>query len=180
MKKIFLAMAVVLGLTFSSHAWAIPVYSVNGFKCSKVGVTVTCKGPIPGGDDSLTVTGHGLVYVTMDVHQGGHPTRYTYFSDTGCLVGYTFGMDGKVINAVAVHRNGTKGSFDVKEENYDPMVSFCEQDLPNSPTPVADTQSPQSSTVAKKSPTSAPAPAPAAKPAVKSAAKPAAKPAPKK
>jgi hypothetical protein len=138
MKKFFLSFGFLSLVYFSPKiATALPVYSTNGFVCGRVGVTVTCKGPIPGGKDSVTATGHNLVYVTMDVIQNGAPTRYTYFSDTGCLVGYTFGSEGKPIAAVAVHRNGTKGSFDIKNDSYDPMIQYCEQELPGSPQPVA-------------------------------------------
>jgi len=160
MKKIF-GFAVLAGLLLGpSAAWALPVFSVNGFSCSKLGVSVTCKGPIPGGKDSLTATGHNLVYLTMDVFQGGLPTRYTYFSDTGCLVGYTFGTEGKPISAVAVHRSGQKASFDIKNENYDQMIAYCERELPGSPKPIGVTAAPAA-------PAPKPATAPPAAPAVK-------------
>ena len=146
------------------RVWAVPVYSVNGFTCKKVGVTVSCKGPIPGGKDSVNATGHNLVYITMDVQQNGSPTRYSYFSDTGCLVGYTFGSDGKAISAVAVHRSGQKGSFDIKDENYDQMTAFCEKELPNSPKAVSDTTAPKVSAPVAPAPAK---PASPAKPAVK-------------
>src|SRR4029453_12285979 len=115
--------------------------------------------------------GHNLVYLTMDVTQNGFPTRYTYFSDTGCLVGYTFGTEGKPISAVAVHRNGQKASFDIKNDNYDQMVAYCERELPGSPKPigVAGASAPAPSTAAKPAtvpPTpdvAKPAPAPAVK-----------------
>jgi hypothetical protein len=166
MKKIFLFLMMLVLVCFSikSMAAVLPVYSTNGFVCQKVGVSVTCKGPIPGGKDSVTATGHNLVYLTMDVVQGGSPTRYTYFSDTGCLVGYTFGEQGKPIAAVAVHRNGTKGSFDIKNDNYDSMIQYCEQELPGSPQPVAGGVLQKPKEVAKN-------PAPAKPTAVKPAQK---------
>src|SRR5262245_27036354 len=101
-KVIFASLLLILG-ALPREAWSLATYSVNGFICQKSGFSVTCKGPIPGNDskDAITATGHGLVYISMDVTQGGVPTRYTYFSDTGCLVGYTFGTEGKVVNAVA-------------------------------------------------------------------------------
>jgi hypothetical protein len=165
-KVIFVSLILTLG-AISSEAWSLAVYSVNGFVCQKSGFSVTCKGPIPGNDshDAITATGHGLVYISMDVTQGGVPTRYTYFSDTGCLVGYTFGTEGKVVNAVAVHRNGSKASFPIDNDNYDQMVTWCEQELPNSPRPLADTFTPKSAQAAPApaksvaaTPTSAPAP----------------------
>jgi hypothetical protein len=165
--KRFLGMLFILSLFGSAEtAWALPVYSVNGFNCSRLGMTVTCKGPIPGGKDSLTATGHNLVYLTMDVYQNGFPTRYTYFSDTGCLVGYTFGTEGKPVSAVAVHRNGQKASFDIQNENYDQMIAYCERELPGSPRPVAGVGP---SAPASSSTTSKPkaAPAPKATPAAK-------------
>ena len=152
--KRFLVHTVFMGIFgLSVAAEALPVYSVNGFNCNRLGVTVTCKGPIPGGKDSMTATGHNLIYLTMDVYQNGLPTRYTYFSDTGCLVGYTFGMEGKPVSAVAVHRNGQKASFDIQNENYDQMIAYCERELPGSPKPIAGVgpSAPASSPPAAKS-----------------------------
>jgi hypothetical protein len=163
MKKIFFTLLILILGALSRDAWSLATYSVNGFVCQKSGYSVTCKGPIPGNDsrDAITATGHGLVYISMDVTQGGVPTRYTYFSDTGCLVGYTFGTEGKVVNAVAVHRNGTKASFPIQNDNYDQMVTWCEQELPNSPKPMIDTMNPKAAQITPTPPKPAPASAPA-------------------
>ena len=126
-KKIFLGTLGFLALAFiSSQAHAdVPVYSANGFVCGKEGVTVTCKGPIPGSKDSITATGHNLVYVTINSHQEGVPTRYTYFSDTGCMIGYTFNAAGQPIAAVANHRSGAKETFDFGDGKYEKVIQFC-------------------------------------------------------
>src|SRR4029453_15730723 len=123
MKKLFIFILFAGFLLAGKTALALnpPVYSRNGFNGTKRGRKDPCKGPIPGGKDSLTGTGHNLVYLTMDVYQNGFPTRYTYLSDTGCLVGYPFGTEGKPVSAVALHRNGQKASFDIKNDNYDQM-----------------------------------------------------------
>ena len=111
------------------YAANVPVYSANGFMCAKSGISVTCKGPIPGGTSSITGTGHNLVYLTVDLLQEGQPIRYTYFSDTGCLIGYTLGPDGSAIAVVARHRTGEKGTFSVQGDNYDGVIQFCERRL---------------------------------------------------
>ena len=158
------------------HAAGIPVYSANGFTCGRMGVTVTCKGPLPGSQarDTATATGHNLVYLTVDTIDNGQPLRYTYFSDTGCLVGYSFGADGKPVGVVARHRSGSKANFQVQNENYDEVISYCEQNLPNSPAPVSGYDSPGVKSKPAPVPTSA-APAKPASVAVKptSPAKPA-------
>src|SRR4029453_1569586 len=165
MKKlfIFILFGGLLLAGKTALALTLPVYSVNGFSCTKLGVTVTCKGPIPGGKDSLTGTGHNLVYLTMAVFQNGFPTgsptRYTYFSDTGCLVGYTFGTEGKPVSAVAVHRNGQKASFDIKNDNYDQMIAYCEKELPGSPKPMGSAGGPTPAPAPAKPAAAAPAPA---------------------
>ncbi|MCE9624917.1 MAG: hypothetical protein K8R69_05610 [Deltaproteobacteria bacterium] len=109
---------------------ATPVFSANGFVCGKEGVTVTCKGSLPNGKDTVTSTGHDLVYLTMNTHQEGVPTRYTYFSDTGCLIGYTFGAGGQPVAAVASHRNGVKQTFSFEDGKYEKIIQFCMQDAP--------------------------------------------------
>lgn len=109
-----------------SVAWAdIPVISANGYICGKTGQTVTCKGPLPNGKDTITGTGHNVIYLTINTTTDGAPTRYTYFSDTGCLVGYTFNAGGQPIAAVAAHRNGSKKTFDFGEGKYEPLIEFC-------------------------------------------------------
>ncbi|GEM_PF-3534717 len=163
MKILFPFFLFFLFLTFKVHAASIPVYSANGFACGRMGVTVTCKGPLPGSaaKDSITATGHNLVYLTVDTQENGQPLRYTYFSDTGCLVGYTFGMDGKPAGVVARHRSGSKANFQIQNENYDSVVAYCEQNLPGSPNPITGFDAP-----GMKSTPSIPAAVPA-KPAAK-------------
>jgi len=154
MRKIFISVFVLFCFFNSAHAAGVPVYSANGFKCAKSGVSVTCKGPIPGGTSTITGTGHNLVYLTVDMLQDGQPIRYTYFSDTGCLLGYTLGPDGNAIAVVARHRTGEKGTFSVQGDNYDGVIQFCERRLGFETQP------------APASPNSKPAPAkPAAAPA---------------
>ncbi|MDX1387280.1 MAG: hypothetical protein R3257_06785 [bacterium] len=109
-----------------------PVFSANGFLCGKKGLTVTCKGPIPGRSDTVTGTGHDIVYLTVNTRTAGAPARYTYFSDTGCLIGYTFNAAGNPLAAVASHRSGAKKNFKFTEQNYDALIEFCasQQDGP--------------------------------------------------
>lgn len=163
MKKIIFGLF-ALGLCSSSLQAAsnIPLYSANGFTCGRMGLTVTCKGPLPGdkAQDTVTATGHNLVYVTVDTVDNGQPLRYTYFSDTGCLVGYSFGADGKAVGVVARHRSGSKANFQIQNDNYDQVIAYCEQNLPNSPAPVTGYDAP-----GVKSKPAAPSAAPTAAPA---------------
>ncbi len=168
MKILFLLFFFVFLLSFNVQAAGIPVYSANGFTCGRMGLTVTCKGPLPGAQakDTVTATGHSLVYVTVDTIDAGQPLRYTYFSDTGCLVGYSFGADSKAVGVVARHRNGSKANFLVQNDNYDPVITYCEQNLEGSPAPVTGYDSP-----GVKSKAEAPTVAPTAVPATVAPAK---------
>ncbi|HCU23690.1 MAG TPA: hypothetical protein DF383_01635 [Deltaproteobacteria bacterium] len=131
MKKVLFALS-ILAMSAATAAQAVtPVFSANGFICGKEGVTVTCKGGMPqGGRDTVTSTGHDLVYMTINTFQEGVPTRYTYFSDTGCLVGYTFGAGGQPVAAVASHRNGVKQTFSFEDGKYEKIIQFCAQENP--------------------------------------------------
>lgn len=125
----------VFSMGWLGHARAegeTPVFSANGFICGKKGLTVTCKGPIPGRNDTVTGTGHDIVYLTVNTRTAGAPARYTYFSDTGCLVGYTFNAAGNPFEAVASHRSGKKKDFKFTEDNYEALIEFCasRQDSP--------------------------------------------------
>lgn len=119
-----------LTLVFAGSVGATPVISANGFICGKKGVTVTCKGPIPGRSDTVTGTGHNIIYLTVNTITEGQPTRFTYFSDTGCLIGYTFNAAGNPIAAVASHRNGVKKTFDFGDGKYDAVIDYCAADNP--------------------------------------------------
>lgn len=183
MKKIILALFTLLVSSSTLHAAGtnVPLYSANGFTCGRMGVTVTCKGPLPGSNaqDTVTATGHNLVYITVDTIDNGQALRYTYFSDTGCLVGYSFNTDGKAIGVVARHRNNGKANFQIQNDNYDSVISYCEQNLEGSPMPITGFDAPGvKSKPEAATPTVAPAKAatPAAKPAVKPAAPAATKP----
>lgn len=144
MKKILPLFLLLIFLPSESHAAAIPVFSANGFTCGRMGVTVTCKGPLPGGQakDTVTATGHNLIYVTVDTLDNGRSLRYSYFSDTGCLVGYSFGADSKAVGVVARHRNGSKANFQIQNDNYDTVISYCEQNLVGSPAPISGYDAP--------------------------------------
>ncbi len=170
MKKIIPFFFLLLLFPLSLHAAGIPVYSANGFTCGRMGLTVTCKGPLPGSQahDTVTSTGHNLVYLTVDTIDNGQPLRYTYFSDTGCLVGYSFGADGKPVGVVARHRNGSKANFQVQNDNYDTVISYCEQNLEGSPAPVGGYDAPGVKSAPALPPISA---SPAAKPAAASSQK---------
>ena len=124
MKKISIGV-----LFLASFALCLPVqasvYSANGFICGTKGATVTCKGPIPGGTDTVTGTGHNIVYLTVNTKTAGQPTRFTYFSDTGCLIGYTFNAAGNPTVAVASHRNGSKKQFQFGQGKYDAIIDYC-------------------------------------------------------
>lgn len=129
MKKTSLLLAALFTASLASAAQAAtPVFSANGFVCGKEGVTVTCKGGLPNGKDTVTGTGHDLVYLTINTQQEGVPTRYTYFSDTGCLIGYTFGAGGQPVAAVAAHRSGAKQTFSFEDGKYDKIVNYCVQE----------------------------------------------------
>jgi len=166
MKKILCAISLMALAAISTSAYAVPpVFSANGFICGKEGNTVTCKGNLPNGKDTVTGTGHDLVYLTINTHQEGVPTRYTYFSDTGCLIGYTFGAAGQPVAAVASHRNGVKGTFSFEDGKYEKIVQFCMQENPTSGSstasaPAAAPAAAQPVTTAQKE--AAPAKAPAA------------------
>ncbi|MCB1213902.1 MAG: hypothetical protein KDK66_00365 [Deltaproteobacteria bacterium] len=127
----------LLMLPFSLKA--APVYSANGFICGGQGKTVTCKGPIPGRpDESMTATGHNVVYMTINTKLNGAMVRYTYFSDTGCLVGYTFNAAGEPALAVAYHRESTeahpkKKTFDFSKNQYESLAKFCEEPFNKNP-----------------------------------------------
>ena len=131
MRKISILTA-VLAAAFAATAQAAtaPVFSANGFICGKEGSTVTCKGSLPNGKGTITGTGHDLVYLTINTTQEGVPTRYTYFSDTGCLIGYTFGAGGQPIAAVAAHRSGAKQTFGFEDGKYEKIVQYCVQEKP--------------------------------------------------
>jgi len=131
MRKIFFALGLATTLSSLPALADLPVFSANGFICGKEGVTVTCKGPIPGGKDTVTGTGHNLVYLTVNTQTQGVPTRYTYFSDTGCLIGYTFNSTGQPVEAVASHRKGVKQTFSFGDGKYDKIIDFCVQENPN-------------------------------------------------
>lgn len=165
MKKILPLFFLFLFSSFNLHAANITVYSANGFTCGRMGLTVTCKGPLPGSQakDTVTGTGHSLIYLTVDTLDNGQALRYTYFSDTGCLVGYSFGADSKVVGVVARHRNGNKANFQVQNDNYDPVISYCEQNLEGSPAPVTGYDAPGVKS-APATPTVSSPPKPAAKP----------------
>lgn len=107
-----------------------PVFSANGFVCGKEGNNVTCKGPMPNGKDTITGSGHDLVYLTVNTYKDGAPARFTYFSDTGCLVGYTFNAAGQPIAAVVSHRKGAKQTFTFEDGKYEKIVQFCVQENP--------------------------------------------------
>ena len=182
MKKIILGVfALLLSSSTLQAAGNIPLYSANGFTCGRMGVTVTCKGPLPGdkAQDTVTVTGHELVYITVDTIDNGQAFRYTYFSDTGCLVGYSFGADGKTVGVVARHRNNNKANFQVQNDNYDPVIAYCEQNLEGSPAPVTGYDAPGVKSRPAASVNAAPTAAPTASPAKPAAStpKPAVKPA---
>ena len=158
MKKLSLGLLSLATLGFAAQASAqnIPVFSANGFLCGKEGQTVTCKGPVPNGKDTMTATGHDLVYLTINSKQEGAPVRYTYFSDTGCLIGYTFNAAGQPAAAVASHRKGAKQTFNFQSTaDYDKVIAFCVADAPGTSTASA----PSAGSSAK------PATAPAMKPA---------------
>jgi hypothetical protein len=126
MNKIIFIVLLILGFFPARLALAdIPVYSANGYICGKTGSTVTCKGPLPNGKDTITGTGHSLIYLTVNTITEGAPARYTYFSDTGCLVGYTFNAAGQPVAAVASHRGGAKKTFEFGEGKYEPLIEFC-------------------------------------------------------
>ncbi len=129
MKILILFLGFFISTGFGLQAWAdAPVFSANGFVCGKKGVTVTCKGPLTNGKDTITGTGHNVIYLTVNTVTAGAPTRYTYFSDTGCLVGYTFNAAGNPVAAVASHRSGAKKNFDFGEGKYEPLLNFCADD----------------------------------------------------
>lgn len=170
MKHTFIALAfAALVLAAAPASAATPVFSANGFVCGKEGVTVTCKGGLPNGKDTITGTGHNLVYLTINTFQEGVPTRYTYFSDTGCLIGYTFGAGGQPVAAVASHRSGTKSTFSFEDGKYEKIVQFCMSENPVASSPAGAKPAAQPVTTAQKD--AAPAAKPAAAPAKKPAAK---------
>jgi hypothetical protein len=126
MRKIIFLIFLIIGILPAHLVFAdTPVYSANGYVCGKTGQTVTCKGPHPNGKDTITGTGHNLIYLTVNTTTEGAPVRYTYFSDTGCLVGYTFNAGGQPVAAVAAHRGGAKKNFDFGEGKYEPLIEFC-------------------------------------------------------
>ena len=170
MKKMLPLLSFVALTSWSLFAAAAtPVYSANGFLCGKEGSTVTCKGNLPNGKDTVTGTGHDLIYLTINTHQEGVPTRYTYFSDTGCLIGYTFGASGQPIAAVAAHRNGAKQTFSFEDGKYEKIVDFCMQENPaggkTAAAPAAAGAKPEVTTAAKEAPPAKPAEAAPSKPA---------------
>ncbi len=160
MKKLLFSLSLTLVSSYSVAAWSdVPVFSANGFVCGREGVTVTCKGPVPNGRDTITGTGHNLVYLTVNTSQEGVATRYTYFSDTGCLIGYTFNAAGKPDAAVAAHRKGAKRNFEFGDGKYDKIIDFCVSESPtgeatgvkSSTAPAAKTP-PPAATAAKTQP----------------------------
>ncbi len=130
MKKIFVSVFFLAIFLIASQAWSdTPVFSANGFVCGKEGVTVSCKGPLPDGKGSVTGTGHEVIYLSVNTSQQGALARYTYFSDTGCLIGFTFNLQGKPFAAVASDRNGQKKQFNFEDGKYEKVIEYCSQGL---------------------------------------------------
>lgn len=125
LKNYLVIFSILVLVLIAAPAFSASVYSANGFVCGKEGSTVTCKGPIPGGSDTVTGTGHNIVYLTVNTTTAGQPARYTYFSDTGCLIGYTFNAAGHPVAAVARHRSGEKETFNFGDGKYEKVIEFC-------------------------------------------------------
>ena len=150
MKNMLCALSLAALIFTAVPAWAAtPVYSANGFVCGKEGVTVTCKGGLPNGKDTITGTGHNLVYLTINTTSAGAPTRFPYFSDTGCLIGYTFGAGGQPVAAVAAHRSGVKSTFTFDDGKYEKIVQYCMQDNPGAAAQASATAKQPAATPAK-------------------------------
>jgi len=131
MKKLIGLLSLLVLFGYGAQAMAnTPVFSANGFTCGKKGITVTCKGPAPNGKDMITGTGHDLVYLTINTITEGAPSRFTYFSDTGCLIGYAFNAAGNPIKAVASHRDNVTQTFEFGEGKYDAVIEFCSSTAP--------------------------------------------------
>ncbi|MCP5467716.1 MAG: hypothetical protein H7A32_00415 [Deltaproteobacteria bacterium] len=129
MKNILKILCAFLFLGSSFSLYAQPVISANGFQCGKENNLVTCKGPLPNGKDSIMGSGKDVVYLTINTDVGGVPSRYSYFSDTGCMVGYTFSAAGKPAMAVASHRSGEKRKIDLNKEGFEEVSRFCSSEI---------------------------------------------------
>ncbi len=136
MKHFIIGLISVLFLGTSFSAYTQSVVSANGFQCGKENDLVTCKGPLPNGKDSIMGSGKDVVYLTINTNVGGVPSRYSYFSDTGCMVGYTFNAAGNPAMAVASHRSGEKKKIDLGKQGIETVSQFCA----SNPSAAASTQ----------------------------------------
>jgi len=112
MKRAVVAGAVVLALCafltpVEVHAQKLPVYSANGFKCSKTPLSgssmdlITCEGSFPKDDGNLSASGYASVSLTYG--KGGNV--YSYSSLTGCL------MKATATSTAATNRKGKTQTF---------------------------------------------------------------------
>ena len=110
---------IALALSFPGLAIAagnFPVNSANGFTCSQNDELVTCRGTFPGQSQPvIESTGYNVVWVRAD-YPG---TRYTYYSDSGCLCTAAFGSGGKVSKQECTSKGGQTKSFKGDKSSFD-------------------------------------------------------------
>ena len=93
-----------------------PIISANGFSCSQAEGMVSCRGSFPSQPSpTIEATGYNVVWI-----RGDYPgSRYTYYSDSGCLCAAEFDQDGKVRTQECTARLGNKKSFKGGKSTYD-------------------------------------------------------------
>ncbi len=90
-----------------ADAQKLPVYSANGFKCSKTPLQgsdmnlITCEGSFPRDDANLSASGYASVSLTY----GKDGKVYSYSSLTGCL------MSATATSTAATNRKGKTQTF---------------------------------------------------------------------
>jgi hypothetical protein len=95
-------------LVASSLARAANVFSANGFNCTataaKNGTIVDCDGVFPGVAGLFGATGYELTHIE---YSPDNKNKYSYMSDTGCLI-----MTAADNKSVAIDRSKNKSNFD--------------------------------------------------------------------
>ncbi len=115
-------------LFFPLRVWAAPI-SANGFECLSVKGGVRCEGKFPGSETLVQKEGPSPVHISADVKGETAPVHYAYFSETGCLIGYTLNNEGKREGAAVIHRSGEKKTFVVKKNGYRKIIDFCRKEI---------------------------------------------------
>ncbi|MCE9624331.1 MAG: hypothetical protein K8R69_02585 [Deltaproteobacteria bacterium] len=119
MRTLFCSLFFVLCSVFVNPARGeenYPIISANGFSCSQAEGMVSCRGSFPSQPNPvIEATGYNVVWI-----RGDYPgSRYTYYSDSGCLCAAEFESNGKVRTQECTSRLGNQKSFKGGKSTYD-------------------------------------------------------------